>query len=261
MANDLEARAHGLGRRHTKLPVLTWTLLGLLFIWLVVWFFFQRPTTEERLQVASFARALREIEGTYVAEVDREALYRAAMASMVRSLGDKYSTYLSPAQMQRVEPGAGSPAYSEGRGVVLDVLHPHDEATGSGLVVRGVFWNERVRQQVLAGGTDTSFSIGVLEERQVVANVYFHRLPSAAHTYMLTIGTSAEPARIRVRIGGYFLSPSQLVASPTTSEVRALFSYEAGSYDNELVVLIQMSSIAESDDHVYFHHVQLAQLD
>ena len=102
MANDLEARAHGLGRRHTKLPVLTWTLLGLLFIWLVVWFFFQRPTTEERLQVASFARALREIEGTYVAEVDREALYRAAMASMVRSLGDKYSTYLSPAQMQRV---------------------------------------------------------------------------------------------------------------------------------------------------------------
>ena len=91
-------------------------------------------------------------------------------------------------QVQPVEPGAGSPAYSEGSGVVLDVLHPHHEATGSALIVRGVFWNERVRRQVLAGSSDTSFSIEIREERQVVANVYFQRLPSAMHTYMLTIG-------------------------------------------------------------------------
>ena len=64
-----------------------------------------------------------------------------------------------------------------------------------------------------------------------------------------------------MRIGGSFLSPSQLVASPSTSEVRALFSYEAGSHDNELMVLIQVSPVASSDDCVYFHHVQLAQLD
>jgi hypothetical protein len=179
----------------------------------------------------------------------------------VRSPGTLVLPRIAAAQVQRVEPGAGSPAYSEGSGVVLDVLHPHHEATGSALIVRGVFWNERVRQQVLAGSSDTSFSIEIREERQVVANVYFQRLPSAMHTYMLTIGTSAEAARMHVRVGGNFLSPSQLVASPSTSEVRALFSYEAGSHGNELMVLIQVSPVASSDDHVYFHHVQLAQLD
>ena len=123
-----------------------------------------------------------------------------------------------PSSVQAAEPNLGNPAYAQGSGVVLDVMHPYHEASESTLVVRGVAWNERVRREVLAADPNTSFVVGVHTARQLIANAYFSQLPSAAHTYMLTIGTSANASQIRVRIGGSFLSPSELVASPATSE-------------------------------------------
>ena len=167
-----------------------------------------------------------------------------------------------PRSVQAVEPNLGNPAYSEGSGVVLDVMHPYHEASGSTLVVRGVAWNERVRREVLAADPNTSFVIGVHTARQLIANAYFSQLPSAAHTYMLTIGTSANTSQTRVRIGGSFLSPSELVASPATSEVRALFTYEAGGDDNRVMVLVQVSpSDPVNGVLISFPHVQLAQVD
>lgn len=167
-----------------------------------------------------------------------------------------------PSSVQAAEPNLGNPAYSQGSGVVLNVMHPYDTATESGLIVRGVAWNERVRREVLAADPSTSFVIGVHKSRQLIANAYLNQLPSAAHTYMLTIGTSANVSRIHVRVGGSLLSPSQLVASPATSEIRALLTYEAGSRDNQLMVLVQASpSDPVNGEIIYFHHVQLAQLD
>ncbi len=84
------------------LPVLTWTLLAMMFVYLVVWFLFYRPTEQEELQVSSFREALRFIDSSYVRDVDREEVYRAAMRGMVRSLKDRYSYYLSPAERRRM---------------------------------------------------------------------------------------------------------------------------------------------------------------
>lgn len=163
--------------------------------------------------------------------------------------------------MQRVEPGSGCPAYGSGEGVVLRPVQPWHEASGSTLVLRGVFWNERVRRQVASGDIDASFALAVKSEMTLGATGYFQSLPSALHTYMLTIGTSAEPNRIRLRIGNYFSQPTALVANPETSEIRALFTYEAGRYDSRLAVYLHYLPGGESEDHVYFHHLQLAQLD
>lgn len=91
------------GGRHGYLPYLTWTLLGLLAVWAAVWFFFYRPTTQERLQVASFARALDMIDHNHVETVDRARLYRKAMEGMVEALDDRYAAYLSPEATQQVD--------------------------------------------------------------------------------------------------------------------------------------------------------------
>ncbi len=107
------------GRPYSYLPVLTWALLGLLFIWFVLWLFY-RPSAEERLQVAAFAEALRLIAEDYVEEVDRDSLYRAAMRGMVAGLEDKYSFYLTAAQMRRV--GEETKGEFAGIGVMLNPL-------------------------------------------------------------------------------------------------------------------------------------------
>ena len=89
------------GRQYTYLPVLTWSLLTLMVVYFFVWFL-SRPSTAERLQVASFAEALHDIPSEYLEKVDRTSLYQAAMKGMVASLKDKYSWYLTPRQLTRL---------------------------------------------------------------------------------------------------------------------------------------------------------------
>ena len=186
-------------------------------------------------------------------------------ATQVRITGPGETTpsalAIAGVRMQRVEPGAGCPAYASGQGVVLRPVQPWHEASGSTLVLRGVFWNERVRRQVASGDIDASFALAVKSERTLGATAYFQSLPSALHTYMLTIGTSAERNRVSLRIGNYMSQLTALVANPETSEIRALFTYEAGRHDNRLAVYVHYFPSGESEDHVYFHHLQLAQLD
>ncbi|MGD2174389.1 MAG: S41 family peptidase [Candidatus Brocadiaceae bacterium] len=87
----------------TYLPYLTWALLGLLCAWFAVWFFFQRPTTDEQLRLASFRRALRFIPQAYVYEVDQGGIYEGAMDGMLNALGDRYSAYIAPEQNVRLQ--------------------------------------------------------------------------------------------------------------------------------------------------------------
>ncbi|MFO8007948.1 MAG: PDZ domain-containing protein, partial [Candidatus Brocadiia bacterium] len=85
------------------LPYLTWTMLGLLFTWFVVWFFFYRPTEAEELRLASYHQALRYVEATYIYDVEQEGLHDAAMGGMMRSLPDKYSVYVDKRGRRRLE--------------------------------------------------------------------------------------------------------------------------------------------------------------
>ena len=85
-------------RRNAHLPVLSWLLVGLVFLYCAARLA-TRPPRQERLEMAAVAEALRAISGLYVEKVDSETLYRGAMRGMVAALGDKYSSYLTPVQM------------------------------------------------------------------------------------------------------------------------------------------------------------------
>jgi carboxyl-terminal processing protease len=102
MRNDSEA-PRGRSRQYTFLPVLSWILVGLVFTWFTVWFFFYRPSRQERLQEAAFSEALDLIDTFYVDQVDRGALYEGAMEGMVGVLPDPYSVYRTSAQMQQLD--------------------------------------------------------------------------------------------------------------------------------------------------------------
>ena len=104
-------------RQYTYLPFLTWSLLALLVAYFLVWFLFYRPSGEERLQTAAFSQALGLIPEAYVGQVDRAALYQGAMKGMVAALKDRYSWYLSPAQLTRL--GEDTKGEFGGIGVVL----------------------------------------------------------------------------------------------------------------------------------------------
>jgi len=82
------AEPHRVDRSPKYLPYLTWTLLLLLFAYLVVWYLYYRPTTETQLQMASLQSAMRYIRENYVYQVDQGRLYRGAMRGMVQALGE-----------------------------------------------------------------------------------------------------------------------------------------------------------------------------
>jgi len=96
------AEPHRVDRSPKYLPYLTWTLLLLLFAYLVVWYLYYRPTTETQLQMASLQSAMRYIRENYVYQVDQGRLYRGAMRGMVQALDDKYSYYLDAVEWRRV---------------------------------------------------------------------------------------------------------------------------------------------------------------
>jgi len=104
MATDDGSQRAGRPRRAppSYLPYLTGALLTLLFVWFLVWFFFQRPSTEEQLQIVALRTALEYIPRRYVEEVDRKDVYQAGMRGMVDSLGDKYSSYVTPPDTRRI---------------------------------------------------------------------------------------------------------------------------------------------------------------
>jgi carboxyl-terminal processing protease len=120
MASDSGTPGPPGGRQSTHLPVLTWSLLALLLIWFLAWFFVYRPPAEERLRLRGFARALDAIPELYVEEVDQESLYQGALRGMVAALKDKYSVYLTRDQMQRV----GEETKGEFAGIGVKLAYP-----------------------------------------------------------------------------------------------------------------------------------------
>jgi carboxyl-terminal processing protease len=120
MASDSGTSGPPGGHQSTHLPILTWSLLALLLIWFIAWFFVYRPPAAERLRLRGFARALDAIPELYVEEVDQELLYRGALRGMVAALNDKYSVYLTRDQMQRV----GEETKGEFAGIGVKLAYP-----------------------------------------------------------------------------------------------------------------------------------------
>ncbi len=158
---------------------------------------------------------------------------------------------------------APQPTYASGNGVVLDAVHPYDEPSNSSLLVLGVMYNSELRYQVQYDHPDT-----VLNQEIPLANLWngvsatFRKLPSGEHTYVLTLGHTADPKRVSIEINGQHFGPDKLIANPSTSEIRALFTCDAGASGGNLPVFVRFSyADAQVSAFEEFHHLQLAQVD
>ena len=125
------------------LPYLTWTLLILLFVYLMSWYLFYRPSTQTEKQMAAFQAALRYIEQNYIYQIDQEKLYEGAMRGMVHALDNKYSYYLTQKEWQSLN------EETEGQYVGIGV---RVSQVDSWSVIEDVFPNGPAAEAGLKGG-------------------------------------------------------------------------------------------------------------
>ena len=127
---SVPGRGFEAARQHRYLPVLAVLLLVVIAVWFVNYLVLLRPSGEHRQRVSAFSNALRIIRRHYVREVPEEELYEAAMDGMIKSLDDRYSTYMTAAQLQQANiettgefGGVGiRVAYQEGKIIITEII-------------------------------------------------------------------------------------------------------------------------------------------
>ena len=94
------SRSAGLraGRRNRHLPILSWLLLVMAMVWLI--HDGLKQSSEHGRRVKAFSQALRLIPEHYVADVDEQELYEAAMMGMLGRLQDPHSAFLDEATLR-----------------------------------------------------------------------------------------------------------------------------------------------------------------
>jgi len=169
----------------------------------------------------------------------------------------------------------GNPAYRAGNGLVLDAGHPHHANPDCALLVQNVEWNQNILSDLSSDNPD--YVLYQFRPAQAgwsyLATAQFKDLPSAQHTYLLTLGTTAAISGLKVELlrGSFVvpeyspsvtdivqeIGPDKLLANPGFNEVRVLFTYAAGT--SPLSVRCYWGPPA--DIRAKFHHLQLVQLD
>jgi len=172
-------------------------------------------------------------------------------------------TFKSITQVPRVAL-VGNP-YATGSGVVLNVLNSIDKATDSKVTVYNVLWSTNLINALAAKDPQAKLAVHTTGEGiNHFADAYFGRIAPGFHTYLLTLGTTADTGIIGMSVGGQMIDNSQLVANPTTNEMRFCFTYDnTGVTSNYLYVTIWLDYARPLGYHTYeyFHHLQLVQLD
>jgi hypothetical protein len=172
-------------------------------------------------------------------------------------------TFKSITQVPRVAL-VGNP-YATGSGVVLNVLNSIDKATDSKVTVYNVLWNDNLLNALAAKDPQAKLAVWTSgEDINHFANAYFGHIAPGFHTYLLTLGTTANTNIIGLSVAGQTVDNSQLVANPTTNEVRFCFTYDnTGATGNYLSVTtwLDYDHPLGYTTYEYFHHLQLAQLD
>ncbi len=207
-----------------------------------------------------------------VAQLKADKVIVAAMKGQVAPLRMIRIPTLTTASDNSVP---GNPAYSTGNGVLLDVMHPTKSNPQAVVLVQNVEWDQNIISSLMADNPDPILSQlrPFQSEASFLVTAQFKDLPSAKHTYLLTLGTTAEVKGMKVELlrGQYAmpeytpgvsnivqeLGPASLTAKPDTNEVRALFTYAAGT--EPLSVRWYWGPAGSA--RCTFHHLQLVQLD
>ncbi len=158
-------------------------------------------------------------------------------------------------------------AYSSGNGVILNAVNLLDKITGSTLQLQGVQWDDATRKRIAGGdptvsqwvpNSDTPYWQGYEG-----INAVFKNVPSGKHTYVLTLGTTADPKVVAVTTfdPAFFFPPDKLTVNPATSEIRAFF---VGEFYGQMQVAVAFWYCQQGINQyleTHFHHLQLAVLD
>ena len=199
------------------------------------------------------------------------------IADLKVSIGNRQPTKVMSGEAPSAQPASGirqlriaPPAllgnpYAQGKGLVLDPAHPKDAATGSTLSVANVRWNDGLLKQIIANDPEAVLLVTTPSSGPShFLESYFMKLPPGLHTYLLTVGTTADPNDLTVVINSSTLTGNQLIPNPATHEFRVLFTYDdsANSYHYLYVnVYFSFDQPQGYSGLEYFHHLQLAQVD
>lgn len=179
-----------------------------------------------------------------------------------------------------VQPAAklntGNAAYKTGNGVVLTALNSI-HTTLSKLQLLNVNYNYTIAYDIKrnahfqVGQQVNSQGNSLIGKKILFVQAFFNDLPTAPHTYLLTLGTSVDTDHTKITVFNGDLSDIQvfentkLVSNEATSEIRILFTYANiklgtnGGYG--LNVKVEYTSDMENSLYVIFDHIQLVQLD
>jgi hypothetical protein len=165
--------------------------------------------------------------------------------------------------------GAAASAYKTGNGVVLGPLNMYD-VTGSQLL--GVYnacvtpgLTNYLRTQDPNTAIEMHFQ-GPQNPIYPTIIAVFANLPSGMHTYVLTLGLKGPTVEdcVKIKIGNMEFAKGSMVMNPPTSEARVMFSYQAGTQNNQRILTVcvfKVGPLTSLDMMYLFHHLQLVQLD
>jgi len=153
--------------------------------------------------------------------------------------------------------------YATGKGVVLDAKHPLDGNTNSGMVVCGVLYNSSLKYELEYSQEDVTLTQEVPSGHRINAlTASFRKLPAGSHTYLLTLGHSADPKYVTIKVNDQEFAPDKLTYNAATSEMRLLFTYDPAANGDALNAMVYLTYPESAPwDFQTFHHVQLAVLD
>jgi hypothetical protein len=93
-------------------------------------------------------------------------------------------------------------------------------------------------------------------------NANFRKVPAGQHTYLLTLGHTADPKYVSFRVNGQDFAADKLTYNAATSEVRLLFTYDATANGDTISTYVNFSYPESAPIDFYtFHHVQMAMVE
>jgi hypothetical protein len=215
------------------------------------------------------------------------ANFRVKSADQLRTQASGMKPFEHTNIFEKLYANAGNPAYKTGSGVVLDASNAHDSQTGSVLFLAGVSY-DGFTTDLIKNHSPVTLCQTLNRPGRYAADVLaiFEDMPTASHLYLLTLGSSVDPSKVKVAIGTSYpttwveIPKDRIVSTPESSEIQILFSTNANvaratgsrwSFREELgndflprcplIVWVTYDIGGLMNVKVYFHHIHLVQLD
>lgn len=159
---------------------------------------------------------------------------------------------------------AGNHAYTVGDGLVLNPTHVQDAATGSELYLEGVSYGV-IEYELIRDNTLTSLTQYPDNGPRQEIYAKFKDLPSATHSYLITIGTNANAnfTEMRLQYQGTekVFSKNQFITQNNPPELQLPFTFNAVYEDGFSLEVWVYYNYPTTKYSVSFNYLKLRQLD